>query len=319
MVQIGNRPLRIAIGTGHANTSPGNSFETALNKKCTHEVVKLCRASNGFEVRCYTPNDGLGTFDGPLDAAAATVRKWLSEGWRPDILHELHHEGHGNPNVRGGFIIYPDSAGLRGRNAGNIDKDVRDHGPTMGRIITGAIGVPLRGNGTMSERNTGVGGQGFRLGLFGAWAERPFIENSCQFITEAATYTNAQDLAIMKRDDFPARQARGILEAYASLARAKMGWTFAFTIGERQASSDDEPASSSSSVGLPIPDVLVKELFPLYDPNGSVSKLWADHGRGSGMWPAFRELKTIGANRVFLFEGGLTIVADAQGAVRLAK
>jgi len=158
-VRIGNRPLRIAVGAGHHNNSGGNAFETELNGRVTYEVVDLLRHGSGFEVRCYTPGDGIGWYDGPLDAAARQVVAWAKSGWVADIFHEIHHEGTGTAAIRGGFVIYPDGAGLSSPypNPGDIDIDVRDHGRRMAELLCGAVGLPIRGNGTMSERATGVG------------------------------------------------------------------------------------------------------------------------------------------------------------------
>src|SRR5688572_5677134 len=164
-VEIGNRPIRIAIGAGHRNNSGGNAFETGLTALCTKAVVDLCRESDGYEVRCYTPNDGLGWFNGPLDAAAAVVRQWAAAGWVADILHELHFEGLGNTSVRGAFFIAPDSDGLIGRNAGNRDVDVFAAGGEMARLLAAAYGgvtrygIPGR---AMSEKETSVGIDGYR-------------------------------------------------------------------------------------------------------------------------------------------------------------
>lgn len=229
---IGNRPLRIALGVGHANSSGGNAYELVKNREVVAELIRMGAASRGFEIRCWTPNNGQGNYPGPLDAAAAQVRTWVQQGWLPDVVHELHHEGTGTPSIRGGFVIYPDSWGLVGRKAGGdyTDVDVRTHGPEMARIITGELGVPLRGSGVMSEKSTDVGARlGARLGFFGAVSDPYFRDNACVFITEAATYTNPTDRAIMDSPSFARKEALGILKAYAALARRK-GWTFPYEI-----------------------------------------------------------------------------------------
>ena len=62
---IGIRPLHIAVGAGHHHLrfreggGPGHPFETDLNGRVCRAVVELARRSRGFEVRCYTPEDGL--------------------------------------------------------------------------------------------------------------------------------------------------------------------------------------------------------------------------------------------------------------------
>lgn len=232
-INIGNRPLRIAIGAGHHNSNGGNEFETGMTGRAVAKVIELASKSQGFEMRSYTPNNGLGFFPGTLDAAAAQVTQWDKAGWHPDILHELHFEGLDNTSVRGAFVIYPDSAGLVGRNSGNIDLDVQACAGEMARIIASAYGGVTRYNPPrgMSERETGVGEEGWRLGVFGAWAEPSFINNSFVFITEAATYTNPIDYALMNKPTFLDDTAKGVLQAYAYIAKQRGNWTFPYQIG----------------------------------------------------------------------------------------
>ena len=232
---IGNRPLRLAIGAGHANSSGGNAFERGINQQVTNTLLKLARASTGWDVRCWTPNEGLGMFNGPLDAAAATVRTWVAAGWRPDICIEIHQEGLGDTSVRGGHFIYPDARGLSGREAcvpDYVDLDVQAHAGRMAELMCAESGVPTRYRPPrgMSERETGDGGQGYRLGYFGALSDCYFVENACVTISEGATYSNATDLAIMKRTDYPLKNATGILKALADLAKVRGNWTYPYTI-----------------------------------------------------------------------------------------
>lgn len=329
MVDIGNRPLRIALGAGHANTSGGNTFETALNKQVTNAVIKLAKQSKGFDIRCYTPNDGLGSYPGPLDAAAAVARTWLSQGWAADILHELHHEGTGTPAIRGGFIIYPDSAGLSGRNPGNIDLDVQRHGGEMAKRLVAPFGGALRypSGGAMSERQTGVGGQGYRLGVFGAWAENYFENNSFQFISEAAAYTNPQDLLAMQQLDFPAKQALGVLEMYAYIAKAAGNWTYPYSIGK----SEPEPVPTNLAPdGLPYPEGLdfdiLSQAFGRYvgdgrkaghgtvpdfryalDRKGAISRAWYIRGKQQDRYPAINDAWIYGERWYIQFQDGSII------------
>lgn len=229
VVQIGNRKVRVAIGAGHANSDGGDDFERRLNQQCTNELYKALQADGRFDVRCYTPNNGLGMFPGGLYAAADEVNKWLAAGWQADILHEVHHEGTGTASIRGGFVIYPDAAGLYqpGQNSGDIDTDVRDYGGAMAAALVKPFGGVVRGDGTMSERETGVGAQGYRLGVFGAWSEtQTFIDNAFRFITEAATYTNAEDLAKMKAPGYAKAHARGVIAAYEALLEKASDWSY---------------------------------------------------------------------------------------------
>lgn len=298
MVNIGNRPLRIAVGAGHRNTSGGNEWEAAMTAKCTNEVVKLCRASKGFDVRCYTPNDGLGFYNGPLDAAAAQVTGWLNAGWPADILHEIHFEGTA-PSVRGGFYIYPDSVGLSGRNAGNVDEDVKALAGPMAKTLVTEFGGVCRYSGClrgMSEKETGVGEDGYRLGVFGAWSETYFNNNSFQMLSEAAAYTNPTDLAIMQQPDFPKKHAIGVLKAYALIAQQRGGWTYPYQIGGTPTTPNQPPANAAPD-GLPYPAGFDAGLMGIifgnmregnktykFSPNGTVSKAWYSHFKPNQNW-----------------------------------
>jgi hypothetical protein len=316
-VNIGNRPLRIAIGAGHRNTSGGNQWEAAMTAKCTNEIVKLARASKGFEIRSYTPEDGLGYFNGPLDANARVVVGWHNAGWSADILHEVHFEGTA-PSIRGAFVIYPDSAGLIGRNAGNVDLDVKSEAGKMAEILAkefGGVtryGIPGRG---MSERETGVGGQGFRLGVFGAWAEPYFNNNSFQFLTEAAAYTNQQDLAIMQRPEFPKLHAIGVLKAYVHLAKARGNWSYPYEIAGVTApvpGPNPVPSGPKGLDGLPFPagvdNGLLSMWFGKVRPfgSGAVSRAWYVRSKAEGVYPpllhAFNDTET--GRQYYLFGSG---------------
>jgi hypothetical protein len=78
----------------------------------------------------------------------------------------------------------------------------------------------------MSERHTLIGQRGRRLRIFAATATPAMQAHACRFITEIGSYTNPADEAALSAPDFPPRAARGILEAYAALAIARMGWTY---------------------------------------------------------------------------------------------
>src|SRR5215212_378475 len=240
-VRIGDRPLHVAVGAGHHNATPGDAFETALNGQVCHAVVNLFRASLGFEVRCYTPGDGLGLHAGPVDAGPRAVATLWDPTWTVDIFHEIHAQAWpAYPRGRGAFLIYPDGAGLLSDcpNSGEVDERVREHGLAMARLLAAATGLPVggpSGRGVMSERETLVGGRGCRLRVFAATATPAMIRRSCRFITEVGAYTNALDKEILCLPEFPTWQAVGIVRAHASLARAHLGWTATYWIeGERR-------------------------------------------------------------------------------------
>lgn len=200
--------LRIAIGAGHRHTlgEQGNAFEKELNGRKVHAIMEAWRQSPGFqewaEIRSYTPNDGLGLYPGYLNEAPASL---VLGGWRPDVMVELHSEGTGSSAVRGSFVIYPDWTP-------DTDHAVRDFGQLLCDELFERTGIPLRPQGylaapgIMSERQTGVGMQGYRLGVFRSTvAARSWCT---RLIFEQGAHTNAKDRAIMTSPDFLNKQAQ---------------------------------------------------------------------------------------------------------------
>jgi hypothetical protein len=151
--------------------------------------------------------------------------------WTVDIFHEIHIQAvPGNTDIRGVFVIYPDDP-----ETDDIDEDVRKQGPTMARIIASATGLPIGGPGSLgilSERRTLVGRNGRRLRVFEATATEGLRSHSCRFITEVGCLTNSEDRRILDQPDFPIRQARGLLQAYAALATSALGWAYAHRIAD---------------------------------------------------------------------------------------
>lgn len=127
-------------------------------------------------------------------------------GWSPDLLLETHTEGAG-PAARGVFAIYPDWGD-------DVDADVRDRlGPRVARAIAAATGLPVRGAGVLSERETGVGLTGYRLGLFGQTAA---IRATCtRLIIEYGSHDVTADLAIIDTPGFYTQAGRATAQAFA--------------------------------------------------------------------------------------------------------
>lgn len=194
------RPI-IALAAGHHNTNRGGAVgEYERVGPLTREIARQARANGGFDVRVITPNDGMGDFVGGLqDVAREAVRL------NADFFLEVHFEGVSNAAVRGCFAIYPDWPP-------DTDIDVRDvFGVNVTQRIKVAPGIPLRGNGTMSEKSTGVGSQGFRLGAFSA--SESARATMTRTIIEYGTLTNAADRAIIDGPQFNERAAAATVAA----------------------------------------------------------------------------------------------------------
>jgi hypothetical protein len=181
---------KIAVGAGHRNTSGGNARERDMTAPLTKTYVDTLRRW-GYDVRCYTPNEGLGMYPGTLSQAVNEVNKWAAQGWVADVLAELHFQGLGaNSDAgRGYFVIYPDWTG-------DTDTDVTgifaQHWVPEFGVRTG---LPKYGNGTMSEKRTSVGAAGDRLGVFSTTVG--LKQTTTRMIIEHGCHTCPSDYAII--------------------------------------------------------------------------------------------------------------------------
>lgn len=335
-VNIGNRPLHIAIGAGHRHTlgEKGNPYEADLNGRKVKAFCDLMDRSSGFGVRCYTPNEGLGLYPGYLNQAAAEAVKWDQNGWTVDVFVECHSEGTA-PSVRGAFVIYPDSGD-------DVDEDVKAMGTRMTQAVINRIpDIPLRTGldiaGCMSEKETGVGAKGFRLGVFRDTA--PLAPHCSRFLFEAGAHSNAKDRAVMEKPGFVERHAVGLAEAIVLLARERMGWTGAYRIGgvatpPPPPPPDPEPTPNPPS-GVDYPahmDVgLATRWFGqvtgedgvtyVYNEQGPVSTLWLSEGKRRGAFSMLEEVQVYdgGARRYFRFDGGMTFFVGGDGIPAVVK
>ncbi len=195
----------IAISAGHRNKQRGDAFEMEQTGPLARAVGDAC-AALGMRVVHLTPDDGLGMSPLSLDAVAAQVTR-LSP--RPDIYLETHTEGGGGTGV---FAIYPDAPG-------DVDTDVRDRlGPLVARAVAAATGLGLRRGGVISERETGVGADGSRLGVFRATA--PVKADVTRLIIEYGAHDKEPDLTIASRPGFAERCGQATAAAFAAF----LGW-----------------------------------------------------------------------------------------------
>lgn len=204
------RVVRVALAAGHHNTSGGNGLEIEQTGRLTPAIAAACRTL-GMDVRVVTPDEGRGTFPGSLSAGAGRVVEWHNAGWPADLFLEVHTEGNSaGDRGRGAFAIYPDWP-----SSSDLDVDVRDTlGPDLVRRLTAATGLPARGSGVMSERSTGVGSEGDRLGVFRATVG---IRATCtRLIVEYGSHTSPADLRLWSQPGFVDAAARATAEAIAA-------------------------------------------------------------------------------------------------------
>jgi hypothetical protein len=159
----------------------------------------------GCDVRVITPNDGLGMYQGGLQDVAAKVVEWSKAGWTADLYLETHTQGLGDTSVRGAFAIYPDWNG-------DIDLTVKNGlGLSMVKAISAASGIPVWSNGIMSEKATGVGIGGYRLGIF--LRTQPVAANTTRLIIEHGAHSNPQDRTILQNPEMQQKIANASAKA----------------------------------------------------------------------------------------------------------
>lgn len=204
---------RIAIAAGHHNTDGGNSFEQQQTGELAEAVARHCRRL-GFDVAVLTPDGpdadtdrGDGQFPGGLWDVALAAAALVPP---PAIFLECHTEGGGTTGV---FAIYPDWGT-------DVDTDVRDTlGPLASKKIAAATGLALRRAGkdgkpgVCSEKETGVGLSGSRLGIFNKSAA--IAATSTRLIIEYGAHDKEPDLAIVKLPSFYDAAGKATAEAFA--------------------------------------------------------------------------------------------------------
>lgn len=199
---------RIAISAGHHNHTGGNAREIEIVGPVTESTIAHLRAANFADVRSVTPRDGLGTFRGTVSDVAATVAAWAATGWRADLFFEVHAEANNKGDqARGSFLVFPDA-----HDGTDTDEQARDVlAPLICRQLLEQAGIPTRGDGNMSERETKIGREGHRLGIFAGTAR--YRQTMTRGLIEIASYTSPKDLAIMLAPGFSNHAGRAIANA----------------------------------------------------------------------------------------------------------
>ncbi len=200
-----NRAPRIALSAGHFNHTGGHAHEKQIVGPVTRELFAALQRA-GADVRLIQPTGTSGSpqdYPGTLDKIGRRVIGWASEGWIADLFIEIHAEANGaGDRGRGAFVIYPDTAA-------DVDADCRDElAPRIVESLTQLTGIPARGTGRMSERRTGVGLAGHRLGIFATTASHRQVMTRA--IVEVGSYTSPADTARMNALWYPGAAARAL-------------------------------------------------------------------------------------------------------------
>lgn len=198
---------RICLAAGHANSDGGNPFERVTTGRLTPAIARACQAL-GMDVRVVQQGDPCQDFAGGIWDVARRVVEWHEQGWTPDIFLETHTQGVNNTAVRGVFGIWPDWGT-------DVDADAAGFLiPEAVKRISAATGIPIWSNGKMSERQTGVGLQGSRLGILNKTA--PLAATTTRLLIEYGAHSNPTDAKIHRTDAFYTQAAQATAEAFAA-------------------------------------------------------------------------------------------------------
>ncbi len=217
----GGAMVKVALLAGHHNQQGGNAVEHRLVGEIAEAWARHLRAVQGVSVEVITPDGpdpdtdpGDGEFPGSLSAAARRAADLAA-----DLMVEMHTEA----GPRGVFVIYPDWDD-------DTDADVRDRlGPELAGAIATMTGLPVRSAGgmpapVMSERATGVGAGGSRLGVFAATAHK--AATMTRLLVEHGAHSQPADLAILERPDTAekiGRAAAAVVARFYGLSAAEGG------------------------------------------------------------------------------------------------
>lgn len=209
--------MKILMCAGHENLAPGgHPVERSLTRAITPMVALHCIA-RGANASVVTPNPD-GTITISLEGRANKVLA-INEQTQVDIFLEIHAEHNSAGDAgRGCFVVFPDSP-----EQNDTDVHVRDTlGPRIARAIRDMTSIPLRGNGTLSEKKTAVGLGGGRLAVFRI--TRPIRATCRRLIVEVGAFSSPADLAILQQPQTPDRMGRAIAQALVPEPKTPAAW-----------------------------------------------------------------------------------------------
>lgn len=190
--------MKVILSAGHRNTDGGGATRESEHTYPACVAVRDELKRRGHDAWIIQEHDGDSRPDTSLGRGLQNVARLCVDLAKTvggvDLYLSLHYEGTGTvPGPVGCFGIYPDG-----------NNDTADMNPLdirVAKAIAEAVsktGIGLRGNGIMSERNTYVGSQGYRLGeMVGTIG---FRDRTARVIFEAGNYSHPGNRALMWED-----------------------------------------------------------------------------------------------------------------------
>lgn len=210
-----NLPIAVLLVSGHRNNSGGNPDEASRTDDLARAYLSELKARS-------IPCDWLQAIDGDLSpdytegdlaTVAIKARDWLERQRGADrlgVMLDLHFGGEPLP---GAFVVVPDAAGDSW--ADNVlDRSLAGH---IVSAIHEDTGLGVRNTtvpGIMSEKATGVGGQGYRLGMFSLTVS--VREYAVRLVVEHGALNQPIDRDIIERPGFYEKVARAGVRGIAS-------------------------------------------------------------------------------------------------------
>lgn len=214
-------PVSVLLVSGHRNTSGGHPEETARTPALASAYIEALKTAGIWREHLQAidddgdPDDTLGS----LALVANLSREWIERqrlGARVPIMLDLHFESGGSGGV---FAIVSDAPGDSWESntwdvllARNIVSGIHE---STGLAIR-AAGV--REPGVMSEQQTGVGSQGYRLGMFALTAGTRAY--ALRLVVEHGAIDRDPDRAIIRSGQFSDRAASGAVAGIVRFAEA---------------------------------------------------------------------------------------------------
>lgn len=320
---------KYAISFGHRNNTRGGAAgEIDWTDDAGYALAAELR-KRGAEVYIVQEHDGDGdpTFTYQGLGAIGGIVEAIDAKYGPLTGYLSIHYG-GEP-VDGFFTIAPDAGGLRsGATGAPVTTDGWDTNPldvkagtNIAKRIAATNTVPIRGGlkayGVMSERQTGVGADGWRLAEL---QESVGIkEHGIRLILEWGNRLSARDNSFLKdmnwvRNVAAVAIADGLEDTFGPMGSG--------TTPKPVPAPTPTPGSNEVAPGMT--EQMARLLFsdtglPAFDKNGTISKLWLARGKETGLYPQLRRFLTGGAHDWYVFSDGWVVRVDAKTRVVVQK
>lgn len=315
---------RYILSAGHRNTDRGGA---AREIDWTYGITKQLQRAiqrRGGQAWIISEEDGDSdpTFSKGrgLQAAARLCVELAKVVGVCDAYISMHYEG--GP-ARGFFGIFPDG-GAPDNRAGNplderlcavIAKHVEKTG--MPKRTAGVVAP-----GVMSEKQTGVGAQGYRLGEFVGTIG--FRTTTARVILEAGNYVSPADREMLWSAAWQAKYVESIVdgleEVFGKMPRP--------STPDPKPEPKPEPTPPASTLTYPagmdrgIAEMLFGEVTAdgvtyAFNESGIVSQVWLDRGKKNGVFPALRHVQAFDDRRYFVFSDGYTLMYTAADGLKV--